>query len=207
MRLFVLGATGRTGSALVAQGLARGHEITTFGRSAFGGMAKSLRIVVGNPMHANDLAAVLPGNDVVLSALGTRGLGATSVLADGVRATIEAMHCAGVSRLVIVSSALLDSNIGWFPRFIGHTFLRNHVHDQRAMEKQVMESNLDWTVLRAPRFNNSAFTGRYTVSAQSEQTGPSEVPMGREDVACMMLDTAERGNHVKQIVRISGGRL
>jgi putative NADH-flavin reductase len=207
MRLFVLGATGRTGSALVAQGLARGHEITTFGRSAFGGKAKSLRIVVGNPMHANDLAAVLPGNDVVLSALGTRGLGATSVLADGVRATIEAMRCAGVRRLVIVSSSLLDSNIGWFPRFVGRTFLRHHVHDQRAMEKQVTESDLDWTVLRPPRFNNGAFTGRYIVSAESEQTETSGVPMSREDVACMMLDTAERGNHVKQIVRICGARL
>jgi putative NADH-flavin reductase len=207
MRLFVLGATGRTGSALVAQGLARGHEVTTFGRSAFVGKAKSLRIVVGDPMHANDLAAVLPGNDVVLSALGTRGLGATSVLADGVHATIEAMRCAGVRRLVIVSSSLLDSNIAWFPRFVGRTFLRHHVHDQRAMEKQVTESDLDWTVLRAPRFNNGAFTGRYIVSAESEQTETSGVPMSREDVACMMLDTAERGNHVKQIVRICGARL
>jgi putative NADH-flavin reductase len=207
MRLFVLGATGRTGSALVAQGLARGHEITTLGRSAFGAKAKSLRIIVGNPMHANDLAAVLPGNDVVLSALGTRGLGATSVLADGVRATIEAMRCTGVRRLVIVSSSLLDSNIEWFPRFLGRTLLRHHVHDQRAMEKQVTQSGLDWTVLRAPRFSNGPFTGRYIVSAESEQTETSGVPMSREDVACMMLDTAEQGSYVQQIVRICGGHL
>jgi putative NADH-flavin reductase len=207
MRLFVLGATGRTGSALVAQGLARGHEITTLGRSAFAGQAKSLCNIVGNPMHAGALAAALPGNDVVLSALGTHGLGATSVLADGVRATIEAMRCTGVRRLVIVSSSLLDSNIGWMGRFIGRTMLRHHVHDQHAMEKQVTESELDWTVLRAPRFSNGAFTGRYIVTAESEERETPGLPMAREDVACMMLDTAERGNHVKEIVRISGGRI
>jgi putative NADH-flavin reductase len=207
MRLFVLGATGRTGSALVAQGLARGHEITTLGRSAFAGQAKSLCNIVGNPMHAGALAAALPGNDVVLSALGTRGLGATSVLADGVRATIEAMRCTGVRRLVIVSSSLLDSNIGWMGRVIGRTMLRHHVHDQHAMEKQVTESDLDWTVLRAPRFSNGAFTGRYIVTAESEERETPGLPMAREDVACMMLDTAERGNHVKEIVRISGGRI
>jgi putative NADH-flavin reductase len=207
MRLFVLGATGRTGSALVAQGLARGHEITTLGRSAFAGQAKSLCNIVGNPMHAGALAAALPGNDVVLSALGTHGLGATSVLADGVRATIEAMRCTGVRRLVIVSSSLLDSNIGWMGRFIGRTMLRHHVHDQHAMEKQVTESDLDWTVLRAPRFSNGAFTGRYIVTAESEERETPGLPMAREDVACMMLDTAERGNHVKEIVRISGGRI
>jgi putative NADH-flavin reductase len=207
MRLFVLGATGRTGSAVVAQGLARGHEITTLGRSAFAGQAKSLCNIVGNPMHAGALAAALPGNDVVLSALGTRGLGATSVLADGVRATIEAMRCTGVRRLVIVSSSLLDSNIGWMGRFIGRTMLRHHVHDQHAMEKQVTESDLDWTVLRAPRFSNGAFTGRYIVTAESEGRETPGLPMAREDVACMMLDTAERGNHAKEIVRISGGRI
>jgi putative NADH-flavin reductase len=207
MRLFVLGATGRTGSAVVAQGLARGHEITTLGRSAFAGQAKSLCNIVGNPMHAGALAAALPGNDVVLSALGTHGLGATSVLADGVRATIEAMRCTGVRRLVIVSSSLLDSNIGWMGRFIGRTMLRHHVHDQHAMEKQVTESDLDWTVLRAPRFSNGAFTGRYIVTAETEERETPGLPMAREDVACMMLDTAERGNHVKEIVRISGGRI
>ena len=207
MRLFVLGATGRTGKALVAQGLARGHEITTFGRSAFNGKAKSLRVVVGNPMQANDLAAALAGNDIVLSALGTRGLGATSVLADSVRATIEAMRYAGVRRLVIVSSLLLDPNIGRIPRFLRRTFLRHHVHDQRAMEKQVTESDLEWTVLRAARFKNGPFTGRYVVNAESEQTETSGVPMSREDVACMVLDTAERGNYIRQIVRICGGRL
>jgi putative NADH-flavin reductase len=207
MRLFVLGATGRTGSALVAQGLARGHEITTLGRSAFAGQAKSLCNIVGNPMHAGALAAALPGNDVVLSALGTHGLGATSVLADGVRATIQAMRCTGVRRLVIVSSSLLNSNMGWMGRFIGRTMLRHHVHDQRAMEKQVTESDLDWTVLRAPRFSNGAFTGRYIVTAESEERKTPGLPMAREDVACMMLDTAERGNHVKEIVRISEGRI
>jgi len=207
MRLFVLGATGRTGKTLVAQGLARGHEITAFGRSAFNGKAESLRVVVGNPMQANDLAMALGGNDIVLSALGTRGLGATSVLADSVRATIEAMRYASVRRLVIVSSSLLDPNIGRIPRFLRRTFLRHHVQDQRAMEKQVTESDLDWTVLRAARFKNGPFTGRYLVNAESEQTETLGVPMSREDVACMVLDTAERGNYIRQIVRICGGRL
>lgn len=75
------------------------------------------------------------------------------------------------------------------------------------MEKQVTESDLDWTVLRAARFKNGTFTGRYVVNAESEQTETSGVPMSREDVACMVLDTAERGNYIRQIVRICGGRL
>ena len=139
--------------------------------------------------------------------LGTRGLGVSSVLADSVRATLEAMRSVGLRRLVILSSSLLDSNIGRLPRLLRSTILRHHVHDQREMEKQVTESELDWTVVRASRFQNSPFTGRYVVSVQSQLTKFSEGPISREDVACMMLSTAESGDCVKQIIRVCGERL
>src|SRR4051812_6668690 len=93
MRLFVLGATGGTGAALVAQGLRRGHEITAFGRSARrSATISALHVAIGNPMSAADVAEALSGHDAVLSALGTRGLGTTSVLADSAHALIEAMR-------------------------------------------------------------------------------------------------------------------
>jgi putative NADH-flavin reductase len=202
LRLFVLGATGKTGSAIVAQGLARGHQITTFGRTAFTGTSTLLHNVTGNPMHADELAAALPGHDAVLSVLGTRGLGATSVLADGVRATIEAMNSAGMRRLVALSSVLLESRLGWVPRLIGSTVLRHIVRDQRAMEEQVAASRLDWTVIRATRFLNGGFTGRFVVSGESKRA--VHVPISWEDVACLMLETAERGDCVRQVVRICG---
>jgi putative NADH-flavin reductase len=206
MRLFVLGATGKTGGALVVQGLARGHAITTFGRKAFDGKGQSLTVAVGNTMSANDLSAVLPGTDAVLSLLGTRGMGPTSVLDHSVQATIEAMHRTGVRRLVIISSLLLDSNLGWLPRLMGQTVLRHHVRDQLRMEKHVVESGLDWTVLRAPRLNDTALTTRFTASPDSELAAKA-VPMSREDLAFTMLDTAEQGTQVQQIVRLSGGRI
>src|SRR5947207_8324395 len=141
MRLFILGATGKTGTALVNQGLARGHEVTTFGRSAFSvKSSKSLRVVLGDPMDAIVVAAELPGHDAVLSALGNRGLGATSVLAEGASAIIEAMRATSVRRLLIVSSTLFDAQSGWFTRVMGRTVVRNIVADQRGVEEQVTRS-------------------------------------------------------------------
>src|ERR1700693_5782551 len=101
MNLFVLGATGKTGRTLAAQGLARGHAITAFGRRALQDDAtQTARIVVGNPMDADGLATAIRGHDAVLSVLGTRGLGATSVLVDSARAITAAMPRAGVRRLI-----------------------------------------------------------------------------------------------------------
>jgi putative NADH-flavin reductase len=205
MRLFVLGATGKTGQALVAQGLARGHAITAFGRSAFsGGTIGTFHSVAGSPMRTDDLAAALPGHDAVLSALGTRGLGRTSVLADSARATIEAMHRARVSRLVIVSSSLVEPRSGWLPFVAGRTLLRHTARDQRAMEKLVTESQLDWTVLRPALLGDGVRTGHYAASPASAGIPSSSAKMSRQDVAHMMLDTVERGAHVREIVWLRG---
>ena len=206
MRLFVLGATGKTGGALVAQAVARGHIVTTFGRSSFAGddRAKVLSIS-GNPMSEMDLADALPGHDAVLSVLGTRGLGATSVLVDSSRATIAAMRKAGVRRLVILSSALLDSHIGLVNRIVGRTLLRHFSSDQLAMEKLVTASDLDWTVLRPARMTASAPDGRST-SILGEPPDSAGMQITKEEVARVMLDTVENRRHIKKLVHVRGAR-
>lgn len=207
MRLFVLGATGKTGRTLVAQGLARGHAITAFGRSAARvDMTEAFRAVVGSPMRADDLAMALPGHDAVLSVLGTRGLGATSVLVDSARAIIDAMPRARVRRLIVISSSLVDSQSGWFSRVFARTLLRHTASDQRSMETLVTQSELDWTVLRPARLGEGVLTGRYIASPVSAGIPASSAGMSRADVAHMMLDTVERGAHVKEVVWLRGAR-
>jgi putative NADH-flavin reductase len=204
VKLFVLGATGKTGGSLVAQAISRGHSVTTFGRSPFAGSdsAKVLNLA-GNPMNENELSEALPGHDAVLSVLGTRGLGATSVLEDGSRATIAAMRNAGVRRLVILSSALLDSHIGPVNRIVARTILRHFSRDQRAMERLVTASDLDWTVLRPPRMTDSAPDGQST-STLGEPPDSSGMQITKEEVARVMLDTAENRRYIRKVVHVRG---
>jgi putative NADH-flavin reductase len=204
MRLFVLGATGKTGGTLVAQALARGHSVTTFGRSLFtGSQSGEVFSVIGNPMSELELADALPRHDAVLSALGTRGLGATSVLEDSSRATIAAMRKTGVRRLVILSSALLDSHIGLVNRIVSRTILRHFSSDQHAMEQLVTASDLDWTVLRPPRMTNSAPDGQST-SVLGDPPDSAGMQITKEEVARVMLDTAENSRYIKQLVHVRG---
>jgi putative NADH-flavin reductase len=207
MNLFVLGATGKTGRILAAQGLARGHAITAFGRSALqDGATQTARIVVGNPMEADSLATAMPGHDAVLSVLGTRGLGATSVLVDSARAIIAAMQRTRVRRLIVMSSSLVDTSSGWFSSLLSRTLLRHTAGDQRAMEQLITESPLDWTVLRPARLDDGVRTGRYVASAASAGLPAFGTVLSRGDVAHMMLDTAERGAYIKDIVWVRGAR-
>src|SRR5262245_12645151 len=111
MKLFVLGANGRTGTQIVELALSRGHEVTAFVRSPQKlSPAGSLAIVRGDPQRPETIAAALPGHDAVLSAIGPHprdALRPSTLLADCARATVEAMTASGVPRLVIVSAAVL----------------------------------------------------------------------------------------------------
>jgi putative NADH-flavin reductase len=74
MRIFIIGANGKTGTQLIDLGLARGHEVTAFVRSPekIARRHSLLDVRRGDPHSVDDLASALPGHDVVLSTLGVR---------------------------------------------------------------------------------------------------------------------------------------
>jgi putative NADH-flavin reductase len=188
----------------VAQAVARDHSVTAFGRSAFAGADRAKVVnISGNPMSETELADALAAHDAVLSVLGTRGLGATSVLEDSSRATIAAMRRAGVNRLVILSSALLDAHIGVVNRIVSRTLLRHFSSDQRAMEKLVTASDLDWTVLRPPRMGSSAPDGQSSASL-ADPADSAGMLITKEEVARVMLDAAENGRYIRELVHVRG---
>lgn len=191
MRLFIIGATGRTGRALVAQAKARGHSVTTFGRS-------STNDVVGCPMDTNALARAMGGHHAVLSAIGAGGLGRTVVRADSARAVIEAMGRTGVRRFIVMSSMLVDENPGSFTSLFSRTIAHAHAADQRAMEKIIAASDTGWTIVRPPVLTNGPLTGRFDL-VTSEAERPRGGRVSRNDVAKLMLDIAESGAFERQV--------
>src|SRR6266566_3367734 len=121
MRLFLLGANGRTGTEIIDLARRRGHEVTAFVRSPQKlRPATSLTIVRGDPRRPETIATALPGHDAVLSAIGPHprdALRPGTLLTDCARATVDAMTASGVARLAIVSAAVLFPEKGVYFRF------------------------------------------------------------------------------------------
>src|SRR5712691_8079713 len=108
MKLFVIGATGRTGREIVQQALARGHQVTAFVRSPERITLKNARLTVrkGNVMDETQLFDAIENHDAVLSTLGPREVfKPSSMLHDSALATTRAMNRSGVKRLVVLSAA------------------------------------------------------------------------------------------------------
>jgi putative NADH-flavin reductase len=110
MKLFVIGATGRTGQEIVQQALARGHHVTALVRSPESITVKSerLSVVKGNATDENQLFEAMQNHDAVISTLGPREVfKPSSLLTDSARATSSAMQRSGVKRLVVLSAAVV----------------------------------------------------------------------------------------------------
>ena len=72
-RITVLGGTGYAGAAIAAEAAKRGHQVTAVSRTAPDSAIDGVDYATGSVLDAAVLDAVLPGRDVVISALSPRG--------------------------------------------------------------------------------------------------------------------------------------
>jgi putative NADH-flavin reductase len=202
MRVLVLGATGGIGKFLLEFATARGHEVTAFVRSPQKLALKSerLRVVPGDLLHAEQLAQVLLGQDVVLSAFGPATLRRVTTRGEFGTALATAMGRSGVRRAVVVSSGLLFEEQNAIGKLLRGTLFRNLLPDMTAMEATLEKDGLEWTIVRPPRLTNGPLTKSYSVA---EGRLPKGMTVSRACVADFMIKEAERPAHVRQIVGLS----
>ena len=200
MKLFVIGATGRTGREVVEQALARGHQVTAFVRSPGGIKLKNERITVikGNAMDEDQLADAMQNHDAVVSTLGPREVfKPTSMLHDSAFAITRAMQRAVIKRLVVLSAAAHFPGIA---NRIAGLIMRNHMRDSLAMEEVVQGNGLDWTIARPPRLTQE----NYLTYRSREGAAPRmSFSFARKALAAFMLDAIEQQKHFQKIVGIA----
>lgn len=194
MRLTIFGATGATGTSLVEQALASGHDVTAVVRDparlteAARGQA---RVITADVMDPAAITPAVAGADAVLTAIGPRGTGPTTVSADSVSSIIQAMGKAEVRRLLAVSGSIVaDAGESPYLRYLikpiaRRTFLRYVSADMRAAEQEIRASDLDWTIVRPPALTGKPAKGSYRTAVDRNLPRGFRVP--RADLAAFML--------------------
>jgi putative NADH-flavin reductase len=124
-------------------------------------------VVQADVMDPDAITPAVEGADAVVSALGPRGNGPTTVCSEGVGSILRAMDKTGVRRLVAVSAngAFADDGDGLITRLIAkpilQRLLRDGFTDVRRMEEEIRTSATDWTIMRPPRLTNGRRRGSY----------------------------------------------
>ncbi|MFD0278203.1 NAD(P)-dependent oxidoreductase [Kitasatospora sp. NPDC127111] len=203
MRITVFGATGNVGSRVVAEAVARGHEVTAVLRDPARphSLPVAATIATGDARTAEDVTRLAAGQDVVISA--TRPApGSESELATATKGLLAGLAGTGVRLLLVGGAGSLtlpggdgatvvddpDFPPSWLP-------IAQACGEQLALCRA--DTEVDWAYLSpAALLAPGERTGRYRLGRDEllvDADGTSAISM--EDLAVALLDEAERPAH------------
>jgi uncharacterized protein YbjT (DUF2867 family) len=198
-RILVLGASGRTGTQVVQQAIARGDAVTAFVRSTAKAahLPKAARVVTGDGLVAQDVAAAMPGHDTVVVAVGD---GRVFVSAAIIRNVIAAMKANGVKRVVLLSAYGIGDSGHGLHGFVIRRVMPKLNADKMESERLLAESGLDWTSVRPPVLTTAPAKG-YRAAANARINGFGR--LSRADLAAFMLKAIDDNSFVRQAPSIA----
>jgi uncharacterized protein YbjT (DUF2867 family) len=205
MRILIVGATGGLGRDVVAEALARAHETAALvrepGRVA---LPETVEIVRGDVLDRSSLTDAVVGRDAVICALGTPSPRRRSTLLEqGTKNLVAAMGREGVRRLACVTllgTGSSRANASFFYREVILRVLAPMLPDKEAQEEAVRASDLDWVLVRPPRFVKGKPRGSIRVIGEGERRRVGRVV--RADLARFLVDCATDETYLGQAVAV-----
>lgn len=189
----LIGVSGRVGSRIADELLARGHRVTGIARDAAGVASRpGLTLAAGDATQPASLEPLLVGHDAVIAATRAEGADAAALLA--------AVRAAGVPRLLVVGgagslrvhgTALLDRP-GFPPAFAAEARAA-----ARMLETLRADATVEWTYLSpSAELVPGERTGAFRLGGDEllvDRNGRSWISM--EDYAAALVDELERPRH------------
>jgi uncharacterized protein YbjT (DUF2867 family) len=205
MRLLVIGAGGGLGRDVVAEALAGGHETAALvrerGRVVF---PEAVAVVRGDVLDPASLVPAVAGRDAVICALGTPSPRRPSTLLEqGTRNLIAAMSREGVRRLACVTllgAGSSRANASFFYREAILRVLSPMLPDKEAQEEAVRGSDLEWVLVRPPRFVAGRSRGDLRVIREGQRGRVGRVV--RADLARFLVECATTNTYVREAVAV-----
>ena len=150
------------------------------------------------------MKSTIKGKDGVLVTLGSHNyFSMDRTCSEGTKQIISAMKETGVNRIVVLSSYGAGPGnrplLSWFVR----NLLSYILEDKDVQEELIMNSGLDYTIVRPPRLVNKPARGSIYETTVTSNTKLPVMEIARADVASFMLKTIDNNSYVNKTVSIS----
>jgi putative NADH-flavin reductase len=171
MKLVIFGATGFSGQAILKLALTKGYQVTVLVRNKSTITIKhdNLTVIQGKVLDRNDVKKALENQDAVFQCLGVGGKGdgkPTTFISEANKIIVDEMEKQKVSRLIAMSNVGAGNSLSFqpwfFTKFILPYFmkwLKVIIDDKNRMEPTIMNSELEWTIVRCPNIVDKAPKG------------------------------------------------
>lgn len=212
MKVTIFGATGFSGQAILADSIKQGHEVTILVRDASKIPIKhqNLTIVEGNVLNPQTVASVLYHQEAVIQCLGVGGKGdgkPTTFISDATKIIVDEMQNQKIKRLIAMSNVGAGNSIAFQPWFFTKIilpyfmkWLKVIIEDKNRMEPIIMNSNLDWTIVRCPNIVDKPAKGRCNATLDGKGL---KLSITLSDLSKFMVDQLKQTVFIKQAPSVS----
>ena len=193
MKLSIFGGTGRTGRVLVRQALEARHDVRVLARrpAVLEELAHDrLSVVEGDVRDEAAMAEALAGAEAALSTLGPPRGSSDDLLRSAARSIVAGKASTATRRLVWLTGAGVRHEHDE-PKLVDRAFVaalkltqRRLLEDSIAAVEAIRASDLDWTIVRAPRLVDGPGSGDLRVGLVD---GDSGTKASRAEVTAFML--------------------
>ena len=214
MKIAIIGASGRLGSAIAREALARGHSITAISPRAsdFNGEhmhgLEKVDHAVADLTDQPSIVRAIAGHDAVVAAVRDKNMGPEShFLRDAAQTLLAALPEAGVHRLIFLGggASLLDatghpvSEAPWFPTEFKDD-AREHAEALAFLREADTPVEWSYSSPSVVDFVDGPSTGTYRAEARDtmypDLTPESKLSTG--DYAAAIVDALESNSFIRQ---------
>ena len=212
MKVIIFGATGFSGQGILAEALKQGHKVTILVRDAskIPIRLQNLTIVEGNVLNTQTVASVLHHQEAVIQCLGVGGKGdgkPSTFISDATKIIVDEMQKQNIKRLIAMSNVGAGNSIAFQPWFFTKIilpyfmkWLKVIIEDKNRMEPIIMNSNLDWTIVRCPNIVDKPAKG--TCNATLDGKG-LKLSVTLPDLSKFMVEQLKQKAFIKQAPSVS----
>lgn len=206
MKIAVIGATGYVGASIINELTSRNHDVTGISRKEKVSDKSNLTYVKADALNVKELAEILKGNDIVVSAFNA-GWSNPNLYHDflaGSKAIQEAVKLSGVARYIVIGGAGSLFVAEGVQAVDTHDFPKEY-HDGAAAARDYLnylrqENSLDW-VFFSPAIEihqgiTTGRTGKYRLGKDTPVFDDNnKSTLSVEDVAVVIADEIEKPKH------------
>lgn len=212
MKIIIFGSTGFSGQAILEEAIKQGHEVTILVRdtSKIQNRYNNINIVEGNVLDPKAVASVLHHQEAVIQCLGVGGKGdgrPTTFISDATNVIVNEMQKKNIKRLIAMSNVGAGNSVAFQPWFFNKiilpffmNWLKVIIDDKNRMEPIIMNSNLDWTIVRCPNIVDKSAKGKYNATLDGKGL---KLTITLPDLSKFMVDQLKEMNFIKQAPCIS----
>ncbi|MEJ2139181.1 MAG: NAD(P)H-binding protein [Gammaproteobacteria bacterium] len=207
MKIAILGASGKTGTALIEQALASGHEVIGIARTPEKIASNDVRVTKrkGDAYDEQSVIAALEGADAVITTVGKTDLKDKRINLSTAahRAVVAGMRKHGIRPLLVISSIGAAQGVKrkGIVRNVYLFLRRKYYGDMYQMEKEIMSSGLDVTALRAPILVDEPVNGKYRVIENEDYL--ERLQISRTDLAKFLIGELENRRWNNRVIAIA----